>query len=394
MRTPVLLVVAGLSLVLGTGIVCPGPQPIRAVRVAAGLSAPVHVTAPEGDPRLFVVERRGTIQVLDADGNPGVLPFLDLSARTNGSGEQGLLGLAFAPDYAASGLFYVNYTNLSGDTVIARYRVSAIPDFALPQSEEILLTIDQPFSNHNGGHLAFGPDEMLYIGMGDGGDAGDPGNRAQDPTTLLGKMLRIDVSGGPGSGYRIPPGNPFASPTDGVRDEIWASGLRNPYRFFLDPFFGGMLVIGDVGQAALEELDAELLAGSAGSNYGWRRKEGTACFNPAQNCDDGTLVDPVHEYDHSFGRCAIVDGPTYYGTIWEIWGRHFFGDFCTGEIWSVVLAAGPSGVTVAELRNRTAELVPDVGSIDLISGFGTGGLRQLYVMDLDGEIFEILSAAP
>ncbi len=383
MRFGLPLLAAGALLL----VQCRPDADIRAVRVATGLSAPVFATAPVGDPRLFIVERDGRIRILAANGALLSQPFLDVSALTNAGGESGLLGLAFAPDYAASGLLYVNYTDLSGDTVIARYRVSANPDAADPNGE-ILLLIDQPASNHNGGHLAFGPDGMLFVGMGDGG--GNPGNRAQDPTTLLGKMLRIDVSGGFGSGYGIPPNNPFASPSDGVRDEIWALGLRNPYRFSIDPY-AALLLIGDVGQGRLEELDADFLPDGGGNNYGWQLKEGTLCFDPPQNCDDGTLVDPVYEYTHSGGRCAIVDGATYYGSNPDIFARHFFADFCTGEVWSAVIRVDG---TVAALRNRTVELTPDVGTIDLVSGFGTSGDGELFIVDLDGDVFEIVSAAP
>jgi len=238
---------AALTLTLAAAGPVPAGPAIRTFTTA--VTMPVRVTSPAGDQRVFVVEQDGLIKVFDRDGaSRGV--FLDLTALTNGAGERGLLGLAFAPDYATSGRFYVNYTDLAGNTQVARYRVGSNPDRANPGSAQILLTVDQPYPNHNGGHLAFGPDGMLYIGLGDGGSGGDPENRAQNVQSFLGKMLRIDVSGS--AGYTIPPDNPFVATAP--RDEIWALGLRNPWTYAFDALTGD-LWIADVGQSALEEID-------------------------------------------------------------------------------------------------------------------------------------------
>ena len=245
-----------------------GGSPVLGTQsIATGLTRPVFVTAPRNDSRLFILEQGGTIRIV-ADGVLLAELFLDIGDLVLCCGERGLLGLAFPIDSATTGLFYINYNDVDGDTVIARYRVSADPDIADAASAEILLTIEQPFSNHNGGTLVFGFDGFLYIGMGDGGSAGDPGNRAQNDATLLGKMLRIDVSGGPGSGFSIPPSNPFAGGSLPL-PEIWAKGLRNPYRFSFDRVMGDMY-IADVGQDSREEVSVEPFLDSGGRNYGWR----------------------------------------------------------------------------------------------------------------------------
>jgi glucose/arabinose dehydrogenase len=285
-----------------------GANPALAIgteRIATGLNRPVFVTAPDGDERLFIVEQRGVIKILK-EGVVQTPPFLDIDHKVpdiTGNDERGLLGLAFHPDFAANREFFINYTNLQSDTVIARYIVSATkPDSALLDSEEIVLLIDQPFQNHNGGTLLFGPnDGYLYIGMGDGGSAEDPGNRAQDDFTLLGKMLRIDVDGG--SPYAIPPDNPFVE--EPPLDEIWAKGLRNPYRWSFDRLTGD-LYVADVGQYAWEEIDFDSADSPGGRNYGWRRMEGNHCFNPPSDCNDGTLVLPIHEYSHGGSQHSPV----------------------------------------------------------------------------------------
>ena len=355
-------------------------------RVAGGLARPLFLTAPAGDERLFIVEQGGAIRIV-ADGALLPAPFLDFRSRVSSTGERGLLGLAFAPDYDTSGLFYVDYTDVDGDTVIARLRVGPDPNVADPAGEEILLHIDQPFSNHNGGTLAFGPDGYLYIGMGDGGSGGDPGNRAQNDATLLGKMLRIDVSGGPGTGYTIPADNPFAG---GVLPlpEIWAKGLRNPYRFSFDRLMGD-LYIGDVGQSAREEIDVQPSGAPGGRNYGWRRMEGSACFNPSSNCNDGTLTLPVHEYGRDNGSCSVTGGYVYRGPIETIFGHYFFADFCSNGVFSFVWD-GAGGVS--QLTNRTQELAPP-GGFRSITSFGEDGAGELYIVqfgDAGGEVFRIV----
>lgn len=329
---------------------------ITLVKEAGGLSQPVHIAhAGDGSGRLFVVEQGGRIRIIKG----GVLltnPFLDITSRVSCCGEQGLLSIAFPPDYASKGYFYVNYTDLSGDTVVARYRISADPDVADPSSEEVILTVDQPYSNHNGGQLAFGPnDGYLYIGMGDGGSGGDPQNNAQNPASLLGKILRIDVeptqlisgnyiiylpiifSGNNlvhNYNYSIPSSNPYTQ-TSGYRGEIWALGLRNPWRFSFDRQTGD-LYIGDVGQVEREEIDYQPAASTGGENYGWNIMEGSQCYN-ATSCDTSGLTLPVTEYaTHSDGNCAVTGGMVYRGQDYPgMQGIYFYADYCSGQIWGL-----------------------------------------------------------
>jgi hypothetical protein len=366
------------------------------VRVASDLSRPLFVTAPPGDPRLFIVQQNGRVRIL-RNGTVLETDFLNVSTLLEGSpsgfDERGLLGLAFAPDYDQSGVFYVNYTRFSDSrTFIERYQASADPNEADAGSGESVLEIQQPFSNHNGGHLAFGPDGMLYIGLGDGGGAGDPQENAQDDGTLLGKMLRIDVSGGPGTTYTVPSDNPFVGAGDPL-DEIWAKGLRNPYRYSFDRSTGD-LYIGDVGQNSREEVDVQPSTSTGGENYGWDIMEGSICFEPMTGCNMSGLVLPVDDYAHVNGRCSVTGGYVYRGSITEIQGRYFFGDFCTAQIWTLVWDGG-GGFT--SLQDRTAELVPDVGSIGGIAGFGEDGSGELYIVDRgsgsNGEVFKIVQEA-
>lgn len=288
------------------------PQAFRLVlsQVVTGLAAPVHLTAPAGDARVFIVERAGRIRILQ-NGTLLPTPFLDISALTTTDGERGLLSMAFDPAYASSGNFYVYYTDLSGNLVVARYRVSAGNANRADIVTTILLTIPHPtFANHNGGQLAFGRDGMLYIGTGDGGGGGDPFGNAQNPALLLGKLLRIDVRTS-ASGYAVPAGNPFVGQA-GKRAEIWATGLRNPWRFSFDGGVGN-LYIADVGEGQREEVD--VAADTAGGlNYGWNLTEGTLCFNAA-TCDRAGLTPPVLDYAHdTTGGCAIVGGFVYRGS--------------------------------------------------------------------------------
>ena len=250
---------------------------------AGGFTRPVDIVNA-GDSRLFIVEQRGIIKIIDGNGQVLSTPFLDIDARVGSQGnEQGLLGLAFHPDYANNGFFYVNYTNNSGDTRIARFKVSADnPNVADPNSEKLLLPVDQPYSNHNAGDLTFGPDGYLYFGLGDGGSGGDPQNNGQTATAYLGKMLRIDVDNG--DPYAIPPTNPFKD-TDFYLDEIWATGLRNPWRFSFDRLTGD-LWIGDVGQDAWEEIDFQPASSTGGENYGWRCYEGNHVYSMSGSCPD------------------------------------------------------------------------------------------------------------
>jgi glucose/arabinose dehydrogenase len=369
--------------------------PLTTVRVASGLTLPLFVTAPPGDTtRLFIVEQnggdaRGRIKILK-NGSILPTPFL-VSENLAQGGEQGLLGLAFAPDYATSGRFYINYTVTDGTTKISRYTVSADPDVANPTGTEIL-SIPQPYPNHNGGWLGFGPDGYLYVGMGDGGSGGDPEDRAQNVDSLLGKILRLDVSG---SGYTIPPGNPFAGPTPG-RDEIYSMGLRNPWRPCFDRLTGDF-IIADVGQSAREEINFTPAGTGAGKNYGWRCFEGSLPYTSSSTIPCGSctapscnLVFPVHEYDHSVG-CSITGGYVYRGcAIPDLRGEYFFADYCADVIFS---GRFQGGVFVGP-TNRTSELAPG-GGLDLhhITSFGEDAKGEIYICDQTGEVFKIVPAA-
>ena len=359
-----------------------GAPAIDLQAVVTGIDRPVAITnAGDGSGRLFITLRPGFVRIVDSQGLNSA-PFLDISALTTTDGERGLLSIAFHPRYATNGFFYVDYTDLNGDTVIARYHVSANPNVADPASAAILLAIPQPFSNHNGGQLQFGPDGYLYIGMGDGGGSGDPQNNGQNLGTLLGKMLRIDVDGS--FPYAVPADNPFLS-TGGARPEIWAYGLRNPWRFSFDRQTGD-LFIGDVGQDSFEEVDFQLAASPGGQNYGWRLMEATHCFNPASNCDDGTLTLPVIEYSHAAGDCSISGGYRYRGTASpELSGIYFYGDFCTGKIW---------GATETSPGAFSSELIADTGLS--ITGFGEDEEGEIYVAHYaspNGAIYEIKQTA-
>ncbi len=296
-----------------------------------GLSQPISLTHA-GDSRLFVVEQAGLIKILESSGSVKPLPFLDITDRVNSAGnEQGLLGLAFHPDYSTNGYFFVNYTDLTGDTVVSRFSVAADPDLADSSSEVLLLSFSQPFANHNGGDIAFGPDGFLYIAIGDGGSAGDPQNNGQNPATFLGKILRIDVDSG--SPYGIPVDNPFVG-VSGTLDEIWALGLRNPWRISFDRSSGD-LWIADVGQDVGEEINHQLSVSTGGENYGWRCYEGTSPFN-STGCDTpGNYKFPVFEYLHS-PHCSVTGGYVYRGTEYpDLDGHYIFADYCSGHFWSL-----------------------------------------------------------
>jgi glucose/arabinose dehydrogenase len=360
-------------------------------RVASGLTNPTFATSPPGDDRLFILEQGGVIKILKT-GSVLATPFLDISTDVVSGGERGLLGLAFAPDYQTSGEFYVDYTGSGGDTYIMRFHVSGDPDVADAASGETILHIPQPQTNHNGGMLAFSPnDGYLYVGLGDGGAAGDPhgliGN-GQDSTTLYGSILRLDVSGG-GMGYGVPLTNPLIA-TPG-QDEIWAFGFRNPWRFSFDRATGD-LYIGDVGEATYEEIDFQPASSTGGENYGWRLKEGLHCYNPPVACDPGGLTDPILEYDHTDGN-AVTGGYVYRGCqIPDLRGTYFYADYGSARIFSFSY----DGSTKSDSTERTTELAPTTGmSIDLISSFAEDADGELYIVDyLDGEIYKIIADEP
>jgi glucose/arabinose dehydrogenase len=347
--------------------------------VASGFSQPVQVTpAGDGSGRLFVVEQGGYIRIIQSGGVLDT-PFLDISGLVSCCGERGLLGLAFHPDYTSNGYFYIDYTRASdGATVIARYHVSSDPNLADRNSASILLTIAQPYVNHNGGQVMFGPDGYLYIGMGDGGSGGDPQNNAQNKNTLLGSLLRIDVDSG--SPYAIPPDNPYVG-VDGA-DEIWAIGLRNPWRFSFDRA-NGDLYIGDVGQNAWEEIDYQAANSAGGLNFGWHCLEGTHTYSTQPPCNDAAylagMTGPIAEYSHDVGD-AVTGGFVYRGSLHPaLLGRYFYADFGSGRIWSVI-KTGSNPVTWSQ-----PEL--ELNSGLNISSFGEDESGELYVVSYsDGTI--------
>jgi cysteine-rich repeat protein len=360
--------------------------------VVSGLDQPVHVAAPRLDPRrLFVVEQPGRIrivkdEVLLADA------FLDISTKVRCCQERGLLSVAFHPDFRANGRFFVYYTNSDGALVIARYQVSADPDVADASSGHILLTIPHPtYGNHNGGQLAFGPDGYLYAGTGDGGGGGDPFENAQNSTVLLGKLLRLDVNIETPPYYVAPPSNPFVAPGDPGRDEIWAFGLRNPWRFSFDRATRD-LYIGDVGQDTWEEVDVQPAASTGGENYGWDVFEGRHCFEPAPapSCPDPPdgFTMPVLEYAHGTA-CSITGGFVYRGcSMPDLRGTYFYSDYCECFIRTF---QGVSGGDAQNLADRTAELRPGAGrTFHHIVSFGEDARGELYIVDYDGELFEIV----
>ncbi len=313
---------------------------LRLRQPVTGFDRPVHIAnAADGSGRIFVVEKVGRVRIVK-DGVLQATPFLDISDRVRSlGGEQGLLSVAFPPGYAAAGHFYVDYTDLMSNTVVARFALTADPDVADAASEQIVLTVTQPYANHNGGQLAFGPDDgYLYIGMGDGGSGGDPLGNGQNPAVLLGKLLRIDVETGNPATYTIPATNPYTQ-TSGYRPEIWALGLRNPWRFSFDRQTAD-LYIGDVGQSSYEEVDYQAAASPGGENYGWNIMEGFHCY-PADPCDQTGLTLPVVEYEHTQGNCSITGGFVYRGVDYpNMAGIYFYADFCTGSMWGLERGAG------------------------------------------------------
>lgn len=319
--------------------------------------------------RLFMVEQGGRILILK-NGDTLTEPFLDISTRVLSGGERGLLSLAFSPDYKSSGNFYVWYTQSGGATVLSRFKVGDNPDIADADSEELILTVPQPYANHNGGRLQFGPDGMLYLGLGDGGGGNDPQQNGQKGSTLLGKLIRIDVDPVHGT-YAVPSDNPFLSDAS-VKNEIWALGLRNPWKISFDPRTGD-LFIADVGQGALEEVDFQPANSTGGENYGWNIMEGTQCS--VADCNQSALTLPVTEYTHADG-CSITGGEVYRGSAYpNLYGSYLFGDYCTGKIWSLKKVDG-NWVTT-----------PLFDSDFRIMTFGLGEDHSIYLANSSGGVY-------
>lgn len=352
--------------------------------VATGLDFPLYLTTAPGDNnRLFIVEKGGLIRIIKNGALLETL-FLDIRNLVSTGGEQGLLGLAFDPGYATNGRFYVSYTDTSGDSRIVRYRVSGNPDVAQTTPDRVLLSIDQPYANHNGGNIVFGPDGYLYIGMGDGGSGNDPQGNGQDLTDLLGSLLRIDVR--PQSDYIIPGDNPFINHPS-ARPELWDIGLRNPWRFSFDRQTGD-LYIADVGQNAREEVNVapSSQGGGKGINYGWNIMEGTICtpgVNP--DCNKTGLTLPVLDYDHSSGACSVTGGYVYRGSaIPGIQGTYFYTDYCAGWVKSFVYRNG-----AATDHKDWKSLRPDGN----ITSFGEDGQGELYILTSQGGVYRIIAGA-
>lgn len=350
--------------------------------VVDGLDQPVFMVDPaDGSGRWFVVEQPGRIRIV-RDGVVEPEPFLDLVGMVNAGGsEQGLLSMALHPDFAANGQFFVGYTanqgTGSGDNTVARLTVSAgNPDQADPASLEVLLAIPDPYQNHNGGLVMFGPDGYLYAGFGDGGAGGDPEDNGQDPHALLGSILRLDVDQTSGDlPYAIPADNPFADGLDGA-PEVWAFGLRNPWRFSFDRETGD-LYIADVGQNQIEEINVQPAASPGGENYGWNVLEGTACFLDA-GCDASQFVPPVAEYEHDFG-CSVTGGYVYRGeAVPALRGVYLFADYCTGLIWGLGQDAAGAWALSAPVESGLR-----------IASFGENSDGELFVLDLQGEIHQV-----
>jgi glucose/arabinose dehydrogenase len=354
-----------------------GAPSVVLVPFLAGYAAPVYITsAHDGSHRLFVVEQAGKIQLIDAHGAKVARPFLDITSLVLQSGERGLLSVAFHPHYAQNGLFYVYYTDHQGVINVVRYHVSSDPNVADPASGQVILQIPHPVANHNGGQMQFGPDGYLYIGVGDGGE----GNSAngQRKSVLLGKLLRIDIDH-PAEGrmYAIPASNPYRAEA-GTRPEIWAYGLRNPWRFSFDRA-NGDLYIADVGAGALEEIDVQAHGDQGGENYGWDVWEGTNCTRAISECTLPRLTAPVLAYSHGINNCAVAGGYVYRGQRYpSLQGMYFFGDYCSGHVWDVKTPI-PHAANATLLGQTPYQIV----------SFGEDEDGELYLVDLAGNIVKI-----
>jgi len=377
--------VANLTWLLGWMAPSPPPPITPALKlIASGLGSALYVTSPPGDTlRAFVVQQSGQIRVLRRDTLLAAA-FLDISGIISSGGERGLLSMAFHPNYASNGRFYVYYTDPGGTIRVARYTVSTgNPDVANPASGTVLLSIPHPsFDNHNGGLVTFGPDGYLYIGTGDGGSGGDPFGNGQDSTKLLGKILRIDVDAG--TPYAIPSSNPFAGRPPAA-PEVWAYGLRNPWRFSFDPV-AATFYIADVGQDAWEEIDVAPAGDPGGRNYGWNAMEGAHCYSPSSGCATSGKVLPVYEFNHTTGSptgCSIIGGYVYRGArLPAFYGRYFFSDLCGGWIRSLKM----QGNTATDIVDHTAQL----GSVNTPTSFGRDGRGELYITTAAGAVYRIV----
>jgi glucose/arabinose dehydrogenase len=357
------------------------PSPVKSVNdvrlgveeVARGLDQPVYVTAPPGDPRLFIVEQPGRIRVVE-NGQLIGKPFLDIASKVRSGGEQGFLSVAFHPLYRSNGFLFVNYTDRKGDTRIERYTVSTDRNVADPRSAKLILRVDQRYSNHQGGLNLFGPDGMLYIGMGDGGSQGDPHRNGQNRNVLLAKLLRINVDRG--DPYSIPAANPYSK--GGGRGEIWALGLRNPWRFAFDRV-SGLLYITDVGQDRYEEVNVVPMQ-STGVNYGWNLMEGPSCYR-SSGCNQTGLQPPALSYTHANSACSIIGGSVYRGRkIPEITGQYFYSDYCNSWLRSFGFADG-------KVTDRHEWPVGRLGSI---VSFGEDSQGELYICTSSGRVYRII----
>ena len=388
-------------MVLGTLL---SANDIAVIKVADVPAKALYITQPSNETdRLFVLNQKGRIHII-TNGETLKTPFLDISDRVHGSltpgSEEGLLGLAFHPDYKTNGYFYLNYVNKNDSSIVSRFSVTDNPNIADEGTEKMILGIPQPFGNHNGGHLAFGPkDGMLYIGFGDGGKWGDPYNNSQDLKTLLGAILRINVD--KGDPYTIPPDNPFFNDT-GKRSEIFCYGLRNPWRFSFDRETSD-LIIGDVGQNLWEEINWLTWDESLGANFGWRIMEGNHCYDPEEFCDTTGLIMPVFEYPNNASYmkiligmdereatgCSVTGGYVYRGNDNPVlWGTYIFGDYCTGRIWSFKLKNGKP----TKFKNLRPELKKHSRDVPLfISSFGEDSSGELYVVDYLGAVYKFIS---
>ena len=362
-------------------------QNIALQSFATGFNSPVEITNA-GDSRLFIVQKGGLIRILNSNGTINTTPFLNLSSIISSTGERGLLGLAFHPNYSTNGFFFVNYTNTSGNTVIARYSVSSgNPDIA-NSTGTILMTITQPFSNHNGGTIKFGPDGYLYIGMGDGGSSGDPGNRAQNINDNLGKMLRIDVNSNVAPYYTSPATNPFVGNTG--NDEIWAIGLRNPWKFSFNRL-NGDLWIADVGQNAFEEINkTQSPLPNTGLNFGWRCYEGNATYNTSGCVAATSITFPVHQYAlYSDGTCSVTGGYVYTGATYpNFQNKYFFTDYCNDKI-KMLNSAGVITSSTSFSGNNFTTFGEDINGELYIAGITSGTVYKIIDTSLNNSDFEL-----